>query len=339
MNFLGKEIEPFESISIVAEISGNHGGDIKTAHNLIDIAKKAGADAVKLQAFTPDELTINNATVIKNGLWGGRRIYELYQEVATPLEWLPELFAHAKEINIPIFSSVFGAKSLQALEGVNCPAYKIASFEACDLELLKLVSSVKKPIIISTGTVSRQEIKTISSIVYNITATEPILMHCISDYPAKTIDLDLLRLGNLYGCTDYVGFSDHSAGMYAAMLAIARGVVIIERHIMDDKGKDVPDVEFSFFPAEFRQYVHHCNMAMKAFTPQDETRYTDNEFRRSLHTVKDVKAGEVITKDNVRALRPSGGLSPMLLQNILGSKATVDMPLGTPIQKDNIKHD
>lgn len=332
MNFLGKELIPYKSISIVAEISCNHEGSLKQAFDLIEAAKDSGADAVKIQAYTPEEMTINSNKVdfiCPNGPWAGKNLWELYNKTRTPLEWLPELFAKAEQLNIPMFSSVFGEKSLAALEAVNCPVYKIASFEISDVELLKMVAAKHKPMILSLGVATNDDIERAVGVCENDCYIQ--LMHCVSEYPAKLSNINLYRIRSTYYGVD--GFSDHTLNSKAAQLAIAMGITIIEKHIC--MTETCEDVSFSLKPYEFKSYVRDCYNTIEAFKERT-LELTSLAYKRSLYIVENIKKGEVFTNENIKAIRPGFGLGPYLLPEILGKTANYDLETGTPLRKEHI---
>lgn len=335
MKNLLASLEPYKKIAILAEISCNHNGSLQEALELIKVAKNCGADAVKIQAYTPDEMTINSGMddfIIKNGIWKGMSLYKLYEKTHTPLEWLPELFNYAKEINTPLFSSVFGPKSLEALEKVNCPAYKIASFELNDTNLIRLVAEIGKPMILSTGVATESEIDRAIDIICVEHSIYPHVMYCISKYPAKFFDFDLerlIRFGELY---HHLGFSDHTLNSLAAQLAVSHGVTLLEKHLT--LNSQTEDGKFSLLPHEFKNYVRDCKEILTLF--KDEEQELDKSFKRSLYVVEDIYKDEIFTYNNVRSIRPGYGLDPSILDFIIGKKATSTLRKGTALKKEHI---
>lgn len=347
MNFLGKELKAYSDPFIVAEISCNHEGSIDKALALIKAAKELGANAVKIQVYTPDEMTIQhkkyigkndeyeigpNEFYIKDGRWRGKHLWDLYSEAYTPIEWLPELFGCAKDAQIPMFASVFGEKSLEALEDVGCPAYKIASFELNDTNLLKLVHETGKPMVLSAGIATLNEVERAMEIV----GDNSVLMHCISKYPAHVKDLQLNRIKryrSFYNCP--IGFSDHTTDSTAASMTIGVGACIIEKHLTLPFSNS-HDVDFSLTPKHFRWFVQDCKDAAKAIQEKDNIEFYKDElqFKRSLYVVQNIKQGEQFTKENVRSIRPGYGLSPHFLDDVLAKTAKYDIKRGTALTEE-----
>lgn len=332
MKFLDKEINNFEEPFIVAEISGNHEGNLYNAYELIKQAKRVGADAVKIQCYEAKSLTIPNGYTIKaDSPWDGEDLYRLYQKSCTPFEWMPKLFAHAKLVDIPIFSSVFCEEGLKILEEVNCPAYKIASFEANDPEFIKKVSNTGKPVIISTGVVSPEEVERAAKAVNS----GLILLHCVSNYPTKLeelslYDMDLLR--RHFDCP--IGFSCHSIDLMAPMLAVAKGAAMLELHLKleDTKGEDD---EFSLYPNTFKYVVDSCKKIPRALKYCAKVSSSE-DLRRSLYVVENIKKGDIFTRENIKSFRPYLGCDPFLLPTILGHKAKHDIVQYTPMQMEYV---
>jgi pseudaminic acid synthase len=333
---IGREHAPY----VIAELSGNHNGDIKRALALIDAANAAGADAVKLQTYTADTITLDHdgpGFVIKGGLWDGRRLHELYREASTPWDWHAELFAHAKKVGIACFSSPFDSTAIEFLEKLDAPAYKIASFEIIDIPLIRLAARTGKPLIISTGMASPEEI---SEALDAAGASAGVtLLHCISAYPAPAEEANLARIPALakqFGCL--IGLSDHTLGTDVAVAAVALGATIIEKHITLRRADGGPDAAFSLEPEEFAALVKGVRTAHAAIGRADYGRAASEEtnvvFRRSLYAVKDIAAGDKITEENVRSIRPGYGLAPKHLPEIIGRKAKRGITRGTPISYD-----
>lgn len=346
MNFLGKKVDNYTEPFIVAEISGNHGGDIKNAYELIRQAKLAGADAVKIQCYEPDSLTIPSITNIHdNSSWGyvvnsdtpwdGETLYDLYKKSYTPFDWIESLFEHAKLAEIPIFSSVFCEKGLEILEKVNCPAYKIASFEANDPEFINKVSETKKPIVISTGMADHVEIAR----AVQFSRENKILLHCISKYPAKIEDVNFSYMETMQRYYNSpVGFSCHSPYLSVPILAVARGAAMLEMHLklFDVKGEDSA---FSFYPPTFKYVVEECKKipnTLVARQRDNDTKYIDRKLRRSLYVVEDIKKGEKFTTNNVKSFRPALGCEPYHLLDIIGQTANRDLTKYTPMQMEYV---
>lgn len=328
MNFLGKKLTPYKDVFIVAELSCNHEGSLNQALQLIEAAKDSGADAVKIQAYTPDEMTLNcDEDDFNAKVWNDLCLWELYSKTQTPLEWLPELFAKAEQLNIPMFSSVFGEKSLAALEAVDCPVYKIASFEVNDTNLLSKVVITGKPIVLSLGVATENEI--IRAV--EICGYDSILMHCVSEYPTKFVNLNFSRIRDL----DYPihGFSDHTLTSIASQIAISMGVTIIEKHIC--LTGTCEDASFSLRPYEFKTFVNDCRRTAEMFNnfPAKNT-FIGMTYKRSLYVVKDIKQGEELTVENIKSIRPGFGLDPDLLPDVLGRTAKRDLEAGTALKGD-----
>jgi pseudaminic acid synthase len=333
MNFLGKELSPRHDPFVIAEISCNHEGSLEKAFILIREAKDAGADAIKIQCYTPDELTIISERydfICKDGPWKNRHLHELYTTTQTPPEFVAGMFNYAKEISIPIFSSVFGEQSLETLEKVGCPAYKIASFEVNDTNLLRKVAKLTKPVIISTGACTQKELDRANDILlYDL-----IIMHCVSQYPTCLENADLSRI------TQYrreyetpVGFSDHTIGSAAAQMAHALGACIFEKHF-GSQGGNSADNRFSLYKSEFKDYVDNLKKAHKALEFQN---YKHSQYKRSLYVVEDIKKGMELTKENVRSIRPSYGLDPDKLDHVVGKVADQDIPRGTALKMEMLR--
>lgn len=328
----------------VAELSGNHGGSLDTFLKSIEAAKKCGADAVKIQTYTPESLTIacsRKDFTLDAGLWAGRQLYDLYNEARTPLEWHKALFEYATELDIPIFSSPFCFRDVDFLEDLNCPVYKIASFELVDIPLIKYVAETKKPMIMSTGVSTDCEIIEAVDCAKAHGAGEIIVLHCVSDYPSELKNAELSRIQHLRSLTGLrVGLSDHSPGSIAPLIARVLGAELIEKHFCIDKSVGGPDVDFSMVPSEFEEMV--CNVklvdqSLRTSRFSNSSAEPSNRYlQRSLYIVADVKRGERLTKDNVRSIRPGHGLSPKYLELVLGKKVTCDVERGTPLTFDHI---
>ncbi|WP_380056227.1 pseudaminic acid synthase [Falsihalocynthiibacter sp. SS001] len=338
----GRSVDASLSPYIIAELSGNHNGDLDRALALVDAAAKTGADAVKLQTYTADTITIDVDRPefrISGGLWDGRSLHELYQEASTPWEWHEALIERATAHGLHCFSSPFDPTAVDFLEGLNVPAYKIASFELVDTPLIRKVAAQGKPMIMSTGVANYAEIEDALRAAREGGATDIALLHCISAYPAKPEEMRLgtiQALANAFGVP--VGLSDHTLGSAVAVASIARGAVIIEKHMTLARADGGPDADFSLEPDEFTQLVADCRMAHAAL---GEPRYdrqgvggTNATFRRSLYVVEDIAAGDALTNENVRSIRPGLGLAPKHLDDVLGQKATRDLKRGEPLAWD-----
>ncbi len=335
----GRKIGPGHPPYIVAEMSGNHNGDIGRALALIDAAKAAGADAVKLQTYTADTITIDHdgpGFTVHGGLWDGRRLHELYDEAHTPWAWHQQLFDHAKAIGITIFSSPFDATAVELLTALDAPAFKIASFELVDLPLIELCARTGKPLIMSTGLASPQEIAEAMAAARGAGATEIILLHCTSGYPAPPSDMNLLTLPHLAAEHGAVaGLSDHTMGVTVSVAAVALGACFIEKHFTLDRAEGGVDSDFSLEPPELARLVTECHDAWLALgsVRYDEvaSEASNRDFRRSLYVVADVAEGEALTPENVRSIRPGFGLPPKHLPEVLGRKASRALKRGTPL--------
>ena len=335
---IGSDHRPY----VIAELSGNHNGDIQRALRLIELAKEAGADAVKLQTYTADTITLDHdgpGFTIKGGLWDGRRLHELYHEAATPWDWHPALFAHAKKIGIECFSSPFDPTAIKFLEQFSVPAYKIASFEIVDTPLIRQAAKTGKPLVISTGMAEDPEIQDAVSAATDAGDGGIALLHCISAYPAPAEEANLLRIPALakrYDCP--IGLSDHTLGIEVAIAAVALGAAIIEKHVTLARTDGGPDAAFSLEPNELKAIVKGIQIAHAARGCADSgivaSEKANMQFRRSLYAVKDIAAGETLTDENVRSIRPGFGLAPKYLPEILGKRARRVIKRGTPMSFD-----
>jgi len=329
---------------IIAEMSANHNGNIDNAYKIIDMAKSAGADAIKMQTYTPNTLTIDCDLPdfqLNEGLWAGRSLYDLYQEAYTPWAWHKPLFDYARELGITIFSSPFDNAAVDLLEELNAPAYKIASFEAIDLSLIKYVAQTGKTMIISTGMADAEEIQEAIDAAREGGCKELAILHCVSGYPAPAEDYNLRTMIDMQQRFGLVtGLSDHTLDNTTAITSVALGASIIEKHVTLDRNGDGPDDSFSLEPAELKTLCVGAKTAWQALGKVDYGRKSSEQanvkFRRSLYFVKDIKAGEIITKDHVRSIRPGYGLSPKYESQILGSQVYVDITEGIPVSWDLI---
>ncbi len=342
INIDGKKIgdgcDPF----IIAELSANHNGDISRAIEILEMSKKAGADALKIQTYTQDTLTIDSDRddfLIKGGLWDGRTLYSLYKEAHMPWDWHYELFKKAKEIDITIFSSPFDETAIDFLEDLNAPAYKIASFEAIDLSLIRYAASTNKPLIISTGMADADEISEAVNAAREAGCKQLALLHCVSGYPALPEDYNLATLSDMANRYDAViGISDHTIDNTTSIAAVALGAKIIEKHVTLNRSDGGPDDSFSLEPNDLRELCMLSKVARKSIGSINYARKESEKgnivFRRSLYSVKDIKCGEIISKKNVKSIRPGYGLLPKYLDEIVGRKASQDISKGTPISLD-----
>ena len=327
---------------IVAEVSANHNQHIERAEAIIRAAADAGADAVKLQTYTADTLTIpcdNEYFRITGTLWEGRTLHDLYQEAYTPWEWHPRLIALANDLGMACFSTPFDATAVDFLESLNVPCHKAASFEVVDIPLLKKIAATRKPVILSTGMASLAEIDEAVRTLRENGTKDLVLLKCTSAYPAPPEEANLRTIPHLaeaFGC--HAGLSDHTLGTAVAVAAVVLGATVIEKHFTLSRADGGPDGAFSMEPEEFKRMVQDIRVAEKALGRVSYD-LTDTEresivFRRSLFVVKGVKAGEFFTEENVRSIRPGHGLHPRFLGDVLGKKALPDIEAGTPLAWD-----
>ncbi|SFR45014.1 N-acetylneuraminate synthase [Pseudidiomarina maritima] len=343
INIAGKEISSLESPYIIAELSANHNGKLETAKKIIEEAAKAGADAVKIQTYRPDTITLNSDNDdfrIKGGLWDGRTLYELYEEAHMPWEWHKPLFEHAKQIGITIFSSPFDTTAVDLLEDLNAPAYKIASFEAVDIPLIKYVASTGKPMIISTGMADAEEIAEAIQAAKDGGCKELAILHCVSGYPAPAEDYNLRTIPDMIERFGLVtGLSDHTLDNTTAIASVVLGASIIEKHFTLNRQGGGPDDSFSLEPPELAALCRDSKTAWKALGSIDYGRKSSEQgnaqFRRSLYFVKDLRAGDIITPDCIRSVRPGFGLPPKYLESILGKRVSTDIAANTPVKTDS----
>ena len=336
-----KEIGPGRPVFIVAELSGNHNKNFERAKELVKDACEAGADAIKSQTYTPDTLTIKCDKkwfqVGVNPAWKGRTLYDLYQWAYTPWEWLPELKKIAEAYGVYFFSSVFDETAVDCMEKIGVPAYKIASFELVDLELLKKVAQTRKPVIISRGMASLEEIELALKTLRENGASQIALLHCVSSYPVKPEEMNLATIPDLKKRFPevVVGLSSHALGISDAIAAVVLGASLIEKHFTLRRADGGPDAAFSLEPEELKTMVQSVREAEKAIGKvQYGTGVRESEnivFRRSLFVVENMKLGGEFTRQNVRCIRPGYGLAPRHLPEILGKKATKDIERGTPL--------
>lgn len=339
MTIAGRRIAADQPPYVIAELSGNHNGDIERAFAIIEASAAAGASAVKLQTYTADTITIDHdgpGFVIEDGPWAGRRLHDLYREAHTPWEWHEALFAKARSHGLGVFASVFDETSVDFLESLGCPAYKIASFEIVDLPLIARAARTGKPMILSTGMAGLAEIEAAVAAARGAGCRDLILLHCISGYPTPASEANLATIPHLaqaFGTA--VGLSDHTLGVAVSVAAVALGAVVIEKHVTLRRSDGGPDAAFSLEPDELRLL---CDAVRDAQAARGGVAYgcqpseaASLQFRRSLYAVRDIRAGEALTADNVRSIRPGYGLAPRHLPEIIGRRADRDIARGTPL--------
>lgn len=335
---IGRDHEPY----VICELSGNHNGSLDRALELLEAAAATGADAVKIQTYTPDTITIDHDGPdfrIEGGLWGGRTLYDLYSEAQTPFEWHQRLFDRARELGVTLFSSPFDETAVDLLESLDAPAYKIASFESVDLPLIARVARTGKPMIISTGMANEREIGEAVQTARANGCNQIVLLHCVSSYPAPDEQSNVRTVTDLAERFDVVsGLSDHTFGSAVAVASIALGGCVVEKHFTLRRADGGPDAAFSLEPKEFKVLVDDCKRAWRALgQPTYDLQGCERGsiiFRRSLYVVRDVPAGETITTENVRSIRPGYGLPPKHLPDVLGRRASRDLKRGQPLAWD-----
>jgi len=338
---IGGEQPPY----LVAELSANHGGSIERALSVMEAAKAAGADAVKLQTYTPDTMTIDHDGpdfCINGGLWDRRRLYELYEEAHTPWEWHPALFAKGRELGIPVFSTPFDGSAVDFLETLDPPVYKLASFELLDLPLVRRIAATGKPMIMSTGMATPMEIAETVETFRAAGGHDLILLHCVSGYPTPPEQSNLRRIPELakqFGCP--VGLSDHTLGTEVAIASVALGACAIEKHFTLARADGGPDSAFSLEPAELRALVHGMRTVFDALgtgaPARSEVEKANMSFRRSVYVIRDVGTGEMLTADNLRIIRPGYGLPPRDLEKVIGRRARRPLARGTALTWDAVE--
>ncbi len=335
----GRVISADHNPYIIAEMSANHNGNIENAYRIIHSAKAMGADAVKLQTYTADTLTLDSRLpdfMINDGLWAGRSLYELYEEAYTPWDWHKSLFDCARDVGVTIFSSPFDSTAVDLLEDLNTPAYKISSFEAVDFALIKYVAATKKPMIISTGMANQDEIQEAIDTAKSAGCEELAILHCVSGYPAPPENYNLRTIADMARRFGLVtGLSDHTLDNTTAITSIAFGCSIVEKHFTLDRNGGGPDDSFSMEPSDLEELVKCTKIAHASLGSVDyglkSSEVGNVKFRRSLYFVKVLKAGEVITRDSVRSLRPGYGIAPKYLESIIGLPVKADVGIGTAV--------
>ncbi len=335
---IGLDYPPY----IIAELSANHNGCMETALKIIEQAKICGADAVKLQTYTADTITLNSHNeefMIRGGLWDGESLYELYQKAHMPWEWHKPLFDYARKLDITIFSSPFDNTAVDLLEDLNTPAYKIASFEAVDLPLIKYVASTGKPMIISTGMADAEEIQEAIDAARAGGCKELAILQCVSGYPAPAADYNLRTIPDMMQRFGLVtGLSDHTLDNTTAIASVVLGASIIEKHFTLDRNGGGPDDSFSLEPADLTALCRDSKTAWSALGQVDYGRKASEQgnvkFRRSLYFVKDMQAGDIITEDCVRSVRPGFGLAPKYLDEVIGKKARQNISKNTAVSRN-----
>jgi N-acetylneuraminate synthase len=339
ISILGRKIGPAEPPYVIAELSANHNGSLERALAIVDAAHKAGAQAVKLQSYRADTITIDHdgpEFIVHGGLWDGYKLYDLYAEAAMPWDWHEPLFKRARELGIAMFSSPFDATAVDLLERLGAPAYKIASLELCDIPLIERVARTGKPIVMSTGASELDEVAEAVAAARAAGANELVLLHCTSGYPTPARDSNLQTIADLAKKFDIiVGLSDHTMGTAVPVAAVALGAAVIEKHVTLRRADGGVDSAFSLEPEELARLVEDVNVAWEAkgniFYGLAESERAARKFRRSLYVVADLKAGQAIGPEHVRSIRPGLGLPPKHLKAVIGRRATRDVKRGTPL--------
>lgn len=337
---IARDAAPF----VIAELSANHNGRLETALRIVEEAKKAGADAVKLQTYTADTITLDCDSEdfqIRGGLWDGKTLYRLYQEAHMPWDWHKPLFEHARKVGITIFSSPFDNTAVDLLEALNAPAYKIASFEAVDLPLIRYVAATGKPMIISTGMADAEEIAEAIDAARSGGCKQLAILHCVSGYPAPASDYNLRTIPDMmarFGVP--VGLSDHTLDNTTAIASVALGACIIEKHFTLDRSGGGPDDSFSLEPVELAQLCAGARTAWESLGRVDYGRKSSEQknvqFRRSLYFVKDMEAGDLITADSIRSVRPGFGLAPKFMDRVVGARLAEAVRSGSAVTAAHI---
>ena len=332
---IGRDYKPY----IIAELSANHNGCIEKALTAIEAAAACGVDAVKIQSYTPDTMTIDcdkEDFQITGGLWNGYSLYDLYKEAQTPFEWHKQLFDKAKALGITLFSTPFDESAVDLLESLDAPAYKVASFELTDLPLIKYIAQTKKPIIMSTGMANLDEIEEAIKTAKENGCKQLVVLHCISAYPAPAVQSNLATIQDIATRFNVIsGLSDHTLGTAVSITAVALGASLIEKHFTLDRTDKGPDSEFSLEPDDFIKLIEETTIAHQAIGKAGyELKQVEEgniKFRRSLYFIQDIKCGETITSKHVKRIRPGFGLAPKYYQDIIGKTVNVNVKRGTPV--------
>ncbi len=339
-----RRIGPGYPVYVVAEVSANHGQSFDRAVEIIKAAKEAGADAVKIQTYTPDTITIdcdNKYFMIKGTIWKGKNLYKLYGEAYTPWKWQPKLKKIADKLGIDLFSTPFDFSAVDFLEKMNVPAYKIASFEIVDIPLIRKIARLGKPVIMSTGMATLQEIREAVNAINSEGNNQIALLKCTSEYPADPRDMNLRTIPDMakkFGTV--IGLSDHTLGIASSVAAVSLGACIIEKHLTLSRKEPGPDSSFSLEPAELKEMVSEIRTVEAALGKVSYT-FTEKEkatrvFRRSLFAVKDIQKGEELTADNVRSIRPAYGIPPKHYDRVIGKRSKKKIKFGTPLSFSQI---
>lgn len=341
-----KEISSSMPPYIIGEVSANHNGDIKNVYKLIDVAKSSGASAVKIQTYTADTMTVDSSKeefMLRGGLWDGRNLYDLYKEATLPWDWHKDIFNYAKKKEITIFSTPFDLTAVDLLEDLNTPAYKIASFEAIDLPLIKYVASTKKPMIISTGMTTIDEIEEAVNVAQQSGCDDLILLHCVSSYPALSENYNLRTIEDMQERFQdvVVGLSDHTIDNTTAIASVALGARVIEKHITLDRNGGGPDDSFSLEPSDLMELCEKSLTVWKSLGNADykrsQSEIDNKKFRRSIYFMKDINAGETIKADDIRIIRPGFGIEPKYLDEVIGRTLKLDALKHDPLKWEYIK--
>lgn len=339
MKINGRKIGQGYTPYIIAEMSNNHLNDLHRAYHLLDIAKGAGVDAIKIQTYTADSLTIDcdkSEFVISDPLWKGKSYYDLYKEITMPTGWNKKLFDKASQLDITLFSSPFDEESIDLLEDLNCPAYKVASFEAKDHQFIQKIASTKKPIIMSTGISRFNDIQESIEIAKEAGCRDIAILHCISSYPSDVTDMNLNALLELKKLGVEIGLSDHSLDNMAAVLSVAYGASIIEKHYTVRRSDGGPDAAFSLEPDELKYLKEKTKLAWQAKGSANilHEKRVGEQHARSLYFIKDIEKGDLLTSENVRTIRPGFGIEPKFLPDVLGKRALKNIERGTAVKWD-----
>lgn len=338
----GRTIGPDQPPYVIAELSANHNGSLDRALELIDAAAATGVDAIKIQTYRPDTITLNSDLPdfrIKGGLWDGRTLYDLYEEAHTPWDWHPALFGRARERGVTLFSSPFDTTAIDLLEGLGAPAYKIASFEAVDLPLIRYAASTGKPLIISTGMADQDEIAEAIQAARDGGCTSLAVLHCVSGYPAPAGNYNLRTIPDMIARFGLVtGLSDHTIDNTTAIASVALGAAILEKHFTLERSGGGPDDSFSVEPDEFARLCQDVRTAWEALGRVDYGLKSSEQgnvvFRRSLYFVRDLPAGSVIGPDDIRSVRPGFGLAPKFHDAVIGRRVVQDVRAATPVRAE-----